>query len=868
MRLQDPSIPVPEESNSRLDWGIEGILAALLAFMPLTFGAVHPWSEQVVIVLAAGISILFAIKLLLSPRTGLAWSWAYLAVAVFLLVGAIQLIPLPASVVQAISPNTVALRTELLADQPDSEELLATMTLSFYPRATRHNLRLVLAVAAVFFVVANYYRDPRRIKRLLTVVAAIGGAIAVLALAQTLVGNGKIYWVVPTYKTVANSGPFINHSHYGQFMNLSIGAALGLLLVRMHEGFTGRTVTPARVFEYFGSPEARTTKLLLAMIVLGVATVFLSLTRGGMISMLIAAGFTTLMLSWRQSLHGRGWIMVMVALAAFLCVLWVGFDEVYDRLATLQDLQQAESGRWQIIQDIALAWTKFPVLGTGLGTHEVVYPMFDRSTIASWAMHAENEYAQAAEETGLVGLLALVVFGIVIWANYARSMNVASAPIRSAAYGLGFGLLAILVHSLSDFGQHLPANAMLSAVSCGLLIGLTRVAPEAKRQVSRVKRREQGPALALQTPNFTLQKPSMLRIPLRAVLLIAVIGAFAWAALGADRARVAAWHWRRVLGAERQLEAHQWLAAPEAYEYLFTHAMAAVEAEPDNIHYQHWLRVYMWHSMTPYTDPNTGGLASEVLPWAREIVEELRAIRPLCPTHGATWSLAGQIEKFVLMDPAGAERIRTGYRLAPCDAMTCIAAALCDAAEGEHEAAFEKLSRAVQLDGGLFRQAVQICLSDLNRPDLALELAGDQSGRLAHVSNALATARKGGDGESDLYDLASQAEARAFEQLRLRCEQTDAPASAHASLANLYRRRGDPEAAIAQYRRALMKDYSQVGWHYALAQLLADADHIEEAIRHARICLRLRADYTAAKRLIEQLALRSAALPSANPAAN
>ena len=446
---------VDEEPNTWLDWIMEGMLVVMLAFMPLAFGAVHAWSEQVVVLLAAGMSVALGIKLLLSPRTRFAWSWAYPPVAAFLLAAAVQLMPLPASLVGVVSPHTASLRTELLSDLPDSEGLLSSMPLSFYPRATRHDLRLVLAVAAVFVVVVNLYREPARIKRLLAAIAVIGGGIALLALAQDLAGNGKIYWFVPCYD-LACSGPFINHSHYGQFMNLSIGAALALLLVRVHEAFADGAVTPARVAECLSSPENRTTKLLLAIIVLGIATVFVSLTRGGMISMLIAAGFTTLMLSWRQSLRGRGWIMVLLILGAFICILYVGFDEVYGRLATLQQIDRAESGRWQIVKDIALAWARFPIFGVGLGTHAAVYPMFDRSTISAWPTHAENEYAQAAEEMGLVGVLALMLFGVVVWVSYARSLNVSSPPIRSAAYGLGFGLLAIQIHSLTDLVSTCP----------------------------------------------------------------------------------------------------------------------------------------------------------------------------------------------------------------------------------------------------------------------------------------------------------------------------------------------------------------------------------------------------------------------------
>jgi len=569
-----------------------------------------------------------------------------------------------------------------------------------------------------------------------------------------------------------------------------------------------------------------------------------------MVSMLIAAGFTTMMLSWRQSLKGRGWILVLLALGAFICVLWVGFDQVYDRLATLREFNRAEGGRWQIVKDIALAWTKFPVFGAGLGTHEVVYPMLDRSTIAAMAMHAENEYAQAAEETGLVGFLALGLLGVGVWVSYARSMNVGSVPIRSAAYGLGFGLLAILIHSLSDFGQHLPANAMLSAVCCGLLIALNQ--PDREPERCRTD----------------LRRHVVLDHAWRPIALSVVIGVSIWAMLGANGARVAQGHWSKALAAEQHLQASEWWAPQEAYEYLFTHATAAAEAEPDNIQYRHWLGVYKWLSLTPYADPNTRQLPPEALPWVRQIVQELHQARPLCPTFGALYCIVGEIEQFVLGDPNGAEQIRKGYRLAPCDAAACFAAARIDARQGKAEEAFEKLARAVQLDGNYFQRSARLCANDLNRGDLALRLAGNDAGRLAYVGNLLASLGKVSDplasaadrppGSSDHQQLADEAGARAFEQLKLRCEKPGAPASAHASLANLYRQQGNLEATIEHYQRAVRLDYDQVAWHYALAQSLAQVNRLDEALHEAEICLRLRPDYAPAKSLMKELSTRPA----------
>jgi len=752
MREKQINLDTIDVPLSRFDKVIEWLLISLLAFMPLAFGAVEAWSEEIVVAVAGAISVCFLLKLVFRKETNLVWSWAYIPVALFILIAIFQLIPLPSGSVSVISPSTAAVKNELLGDLPNSAELLKSMTLSFYSNATKHDLRLVLAIAAVFFVVVNVYRRAEQIKRLLAAIAIIGGAIALLALAQDLFGNGKIYWIVPTSHGEAYSGPFINHSHYGQFMNLSMGAALGLIFVKVHEAFTGKRITPLFVFEYLSSHAAKVMWFLVAIIVLCAATVFVSLTRGGMVSMLIAAGFTTLVLSSRKSIKGRGLIMVLMALGAFICVLYIGFDAVYERLETLQKLHETEGSRWQILKDISLAWVKFPIFGTGLGTHEVVYPMFDRSTIAALAAHAENEYAQATEETGLVGMIALMCFGIFVWANYVHNVRSSYIPIRSAAYGLGFGLLAIMLHSLSDFGQHLPANLFLSGISCALLLALAR--PEQKSN-----------------PASEVPKASRGFRSLRIAALVCVSGVWAWALLGANSASLAEARWKKALAVEQSLIEKDWQASDEEYIELISNAAAAADYQPDNVKYKHWLNVYRWKSISHITDSNTGAvvISEQAMKFAHRIVEELHNARSLCPTYGATYCVVGQLEKFILGDPDGVERIRKGFRLAPCDPTACFVAGLLDADEGHVDASFAKLNRAVQLDGRLFGNVADIYINHVYRPDLAVTIAGDNMGRLSHIANILA--------ESNEHQaLADEARSQVVELLKSRCQEPDAPA--------------------------------------------------------------------------------------------
>ena len=94
--------------------------------------------------------------------------------------------------------------------------------------------------------------------------------------------------------------------------------------------------------------------------------------------------------------------------------------------------------------------------------------------ITNFVIDSNRDYAQVLEETGLLGLGCLLVLLGMVGRAYITCINSSQTPLRSIAYGLGFGLVAVLVHSFSDFGQHLPANFMLTAIFGALLISIAQ----------------------------------------------------------------------------------------------------------------------------------------------------------------------------------------------------------------------------------------------------------------------------------------------------------------------------------------------------------------------------------------------------------
>jgi tetratricopeptide (TPR) repeat protein len=825
-------IPAP----SGFDAVIELMLMGLLAFMPLAFGVVHAWSEEIVIAVTGAIVICFLFKYLVRRRQELVWTWAYVPVVLFIAVAVLQLIPLPAWLINIVSPNTIALRTELLGGLPGAETLLKSMPISLYSNGTKHDLRLVLAVAAVFVVVLNVFRRSGQIKRLLAAIALIGGLVAAVTLAQNLFGNGKIYWFISSTNTRGYSGPFVNHNNYGQFMNLSIGAALALFMVRLHEAFAGKKLTPTVAFECLGRGSAKSIWLLLAIMSIGAATVFISLTRGGMIGLLAAMAFTTALFASQRSLKGHGWVMVGVGLLAFICVLYVGFDAVCERLASLRIFEKAEGGRLQILKDVAVAWTLFPIFGTGLGTHCVVYPMFDRSANTVLAAYVENEYAQVLEETGLVGLGLLIIIGIIVCAGCLRSIRHDERPINLAAYGLSFGLLAILIQSMADFGQHLPANAVLSAIFCALLLNLA----QSRQKSSGWERRTLIP----------FASPAVFRI----IIFLGVCVLWGWVLVGANNARVSETHWQKAFNMERRLSARHWNGMDAEYADLIGKAAEAVGYEPGNITYRYWLSVYRWRSLCRTNDPNLAEMIARdgSTPEIHDIVSELHKSLFMCPTHGPTHSMVGQIEKFILNDDSGAERISRGYRLAPCNPITCFVAGWLDVLEGRIEDSIVKFERAVQLDGNLFYDVADIYVNQLSRPHLAISAAGDNIEQLSYVIEILE--------RMQYYDLAEEVQIKIQHLLEAKCTKPGTPGSVYARLAGIYNEQGNNQAALECYRQALAREYDQVQWRLELTKILVKMGRAREAMSEAKICLQLHPRLDAAEKFVADISIHPAVM--------
>ena len=108
-------------------------------------------------------------------------------------------------------------------------------------------------------------------------------------------------------------------------------------------------------------------------------------------------------------------------------------------------------------------------LGTGVGSFEQVYPMYEdpAAVTSTFVNHAHNDYLEIALEAGIAGVLLVVAF-LLWWGSRAVPIWRSAAVDRYALAG-SIASAALLVHSLVDYPLRTAALSTIMAASLALM---------------------------------------------------------------------------------------------------------------------------------------------------------------------------------------------------------------------------------------------------------------------------------------------------------------------------------------------------------------------------------------------------------------
>jgi len=434
------------------------LLVILLGWTTFAFAGVYLWTLWLPALLS--IWLVLAARPWRRPDEDARWVERPLALIVCLVI--LQLVPLPAALVDVLSPAARRTWRALALAVP------SWIPLSIDPRSGAW-AALIAVITIVVFVSARRLLRSTGIRIFARGLSAIGLIVSAVGITQDATGSGLMYWSRrPLQEGAPPFGPFVDRNSFATWVLLAIPLSVGYLIahttvhhrrsragvrwtVRLRDALDGRAIWLT----------ASVTFMLIALAA--------TLSRSGMTSLAVAVLLGAWLGSRRQHRAGRAnsWIAAVCAALVVLGVARIDPLVVGRRFAAART---SAADRFVIWRETLPIVHDFWLTGTGAGTYETAMLVYQRSSPGVRFNQAHNHYLQAAAEGGV---LLTVPLGAALW-SFARLAARRLRADHSGMYwlrvGAACGLAAVAAQSLWDTGLTAPANAILAAIAAAIVV--------------------------------------------------------------------------------------------------------------------------------------------------------------------------------------------------------------------------------------------------------------------------------------------------------------------------------------------------------------------------------------------------------------
>lgn len=443
------------------------LLCLLIFLLPLPFGGNEEWAIYgfELLVFSGGLAYFLgcpgsgkvrnqADKLRL-PRPVL---FFFLLFFIFCL---LQIIPLPGSWVGAISPAAYEWRKGLVELNLMPASSLRWQTISLSPWNSAYELLKFAAYALFAFLLSRTLDSKFKVRALTAVLISSGLFQALYGMSEHFGGTHRIFTWVNRYYSGSAFGTFVNRDHYAALLEMVFPLSVGYFLVRADYFSIRRGLNWRQRLVAFGQDRLQKSLLfIIPPIIIGVGLVF-SRCRSGIIIFLISFSLMLLVLSLSR-ISGRRrmekkLVRVVFSLVIMAAIL-IGLNPVLERF-TREGL--FDQNRLLFYRSTINLIRDFPLTGAGLGTYVKAINPYLRKNFGVIVSHAHNDYLEMLAEAGMIagGLLVLAGFWLLGFLFH-RWSSVRSPLGRGIGLGALIGVLAIFLHSLTDFSLRMPGNAV------------------------------------------------------------------------------------------------------------------------------------------------------------------------------------------------------------------------------------------------------------------------------------------------------------------------------------------------------------------------------------------------------------------------
>ena len=407
---------------------IRGGICVLVAFAVLAHGVVEPWSEAVLEAGAGVLLLIWVARALTDEDFELVWNPLLGPLLAFWVVVAVQ-----------------------------------WMTgITVVPFLTRIELLKYSALLALFFLCVQSYRTRAHWHGFVWFLLILGFGVSLFAILQHFTINGKLYWVRELRYGGIPFGPFVNRNHFAGLMELLIPPGVAILILRGER----RDQLP----------------LVTLFTLLPIGALFLSASRGGIVSFLAEMGFLAILIILRRREKKELLAGAVIVMLAAIVVSWLGIGSALERFASYRGLEVSEGRRVEMLHGTWHIFLDHPVAGTGLGTLQEVYPRYETLYDGLVVNHSHNDYAETLAETGALGGLCWLAFLILLFWTGWKILLVQKEAWNFAYHGGAFvACFGLLVHAAVDFNFHIPSNALIFLLQAALATSTIPIADPERR---------------------------------------------------------------------------------------------------------------------------------------------------------------------------------------------------------------------------------------------------------------------------------------------------------------------------------------------------------------------------------------------------
>ncbi len=443
-----------------------------LFFAPLAFGSVETWSIATVEVLVFLTTIIYFFTI---RRNSSPFHKVPGIIPLFLLLLFMwgQLLPLPPSLVAIIAPGIHKAYAPIIAVSEGSQWIPLTVN----QKSTLLEALRISSYVLFYILTIQLLSRQELLRKTVKIVVWLAAAIAFLAILQKFTSPDLIYWFRAAPENASPVGPWIYRNHYAGFMELLFPIVLALFFY-YRPRIDRKTSWRQKVVSTLSSHGSSEYFFLGFSAILIISSIFIGLSRGGIISATLALLFFLVLLSKKSSHRGR--IAPLILFSSLLLVItWFGWDPIMERFNATTDASGAiKEGRLLVWKDCLPYIKDFFLTGSGFGTFIHTFPQYSNQPPATIYDHAHNDYLELFTDGGLIGFILVAGFVCIVLKNGFVQLKIRREPYSVfLIIGALSAIFSIMIHSITDFNMHNGANGLYFFFLCGLLIsaGNTRI---------------------------------------------------------------------------------------------------------------------------------------------------------------------------------------------------------------------------------------------------------------------------------------------------------------------------------------------------------------------------------------------------------